>query len=78
MLKDLGVDIRKNTQIDKAALEVRVDASATRHGSTARNWEDSSHCYSNIAGAKAHARRHRQSHENPCILEPGRYWNQTP
>ena len=28
MLKDLGVDISKNTQIDKAVLEVRVDASA--------------------------------------------------
>ena len=30
MLKDLGVDIGKNTKIDKAALEVRVDASAGR------------------------------------------------
>ena len=27
MLKDLGVGISKNTKIDKAALEVRVDAS---------------------------------------------------
>ena len=30
MLKDLGVDISKNTQIDKAVLEVRIDASAGR------------------------------------------------
>ena len=30
MLKDLGVDISKNTKIDKAALEMRVDASAGR------------------------------------------------
>ena len=30
MLKDLGVDIRKNTESDKAVLEVRTDASAGR------------------------------------------------
>ena len=30
MLKDFGVDISKNTKIDKAVLEVRVDASAGR------------------------------------------------
>ena len=30
MLKDLGVDISKNAQIDKAVLEVRIDASAGR------------------------------------------------
>ena len=30
MLKDLGVDISKNTKIDTAVLEVRVDASAGR------------------------------------------------
>ena len=30
LLKDLGVDINKNTNIDKAVLEVRVDASAGR------------------------------------------------
>ena len=29
-LKDLGVDISKNTKIDKAVLEVRIDASAGR------------------------------------------------
>ena len=29
-LKDLGVDISKNTQIDKTVLEVRIDASAGR------------------------------------------------
>ena len=30
MLKDLGDDISKNTKIDKAVLEVRVDASSGR------------------------------------------------
>ena len=30
MLKDLGVDISKNTKIERAALEVRVDASTGR------------------------------------------------
>ena len=30
MLEDLGVDISKNTKIDKAVLEVRIDASAGR------------------------------------------------
>ena len=30
MLTDLGVDINKNTKIDKAVLEVRIDASAGR------------------------------------------------
>ena len=30
MLKDLGVDISKNTKIDKTVLEVRVGASAGR------------------------------------------------
>ena len=30
MLTDLGVDISKNTKIDDAALEVRIDASAGR------------------------------------------------
>ena len=30
MLKDLGVDIKKNTKIDKEVLEVRIDASAGR------------------------------------------------
>ena len=35
MLKDLRVDISRNAQIDKAALEVRIDAAAGR-GNTAR------------------------------------------
>ena len=35
MLKDLGVDISKNTKIDQAVREVRTDASAVR-GTTAR------------------------------------------
>ena len=70
MLKDLGAEnSKKSTKIDKAVL---------KHSSTARSREDSSHCYSNIAGTKAHARRHRQNHENPWSLEPGRSWNQTP
>ena len=30
MLKDWGVDIIKNTKIDKAVVEVRIDASAGR------------------------------------------------
>ena len=30
MLKDLEVDINKNTKIDKAVLEVRIDTSAGR------------------------------------------------
>ena len=30
MLKDLGVDISKNTRIARAVLEVRIDASAGR------------------------------------------------
>ena len=38
-LEDLGVDISKRTQIDKAVLEVRVDASAgRRHIATPTLW----------------------------------------
>ena len=39
MLEDLGVDSSKSTQIDKAVLEVRVDASAgRRHIATPTLW----------------------------------------
>ena len=50
MLKDLRVDINKNTKIDKAVLEVRIDASAgrgiavrqgaggSRHSATPTSW----------------------------------------
>ena len=69
MLEDLGVYISKNTKIDKAALEVRVDASAGRSTAVRRG-----------AGGfvTLHARRHGQNHENPWNLEPRRSWNQTP
>ena len=54
MLKDLGVDISKNTKIDKAVLEVRVDASAGRGIAVRRGaGRTSSHCYSNIGGYKS-------------------------
>ena len=49
----------------------------TRHCSTARSREDSSHCYSTLVGTKAHTRWQSQNHENPWNLEPGRSWNQT-
>ena len=78
MLKDLGVDVSKNTKIDKAVLEVRVDASAGRGMAVLESQEDSSHCYSKLAGTKTHARRHCQNHENPWNLGPDRSWNQTP
>ena len=74
MLKDLGADISKNTQIGQAFLEVRIDASAGQgiaarrgaHIATPTFW-----------GAKAHARRQGQKHENPWSLESTRFRNQT-
>ena len=53
MLNDLGVNISKNTKIDKAALEVRVDASPGRGIAVRRGRDGSSHCYSNIANTKS-------------------------
>ena len=72
MLKNLGVDNCKKTKIDKAVLEVRVDASAARGIAVRRRAGRIRH------GTQAHARRHSQNHENPWSLEPGRSWNQTP
>ena len=63
MLKDFGVDISKNTKIDisSSGSESRC-VRWTRHGSTARSREDSSHCYSSIVVAEAHATLHSQNH----------------
>ena len=45
----------KNTKIDKAVLEMRVDASAGR--GMAGEPENCAHCYAHIVGAQAHTRR---------------------
>ena len=77
--KDSGVDVSKITKIDKAVLEMRVDASAGQGIAVRRGAGRIRHIAApTLWVIKAHARRHRQNHENPWSLEPGRSWNQTP
>ena len=77
MLKDLGVDISENTKIDKAILEVRVDASAGRGIAVRRRAGRIRH----IATPTLRVQPLTQDGivkitKNPWSLEPSRPWNQ--
>ena len=63
MLKDLGVDISKNTQSDNTVLEVRVDASAGRGKAVRREAGRIRHVATpTLRVQEAHARWQSQYH----------------
>ena len=66
MLKDLGVDISINIQIDKAVLEVRIDASAGRGIAVRRGAGRSRH----IATPTLWVQKLTQEYRTRRILEP--------
>ena len=74
MLKDLGVDINKNTKIDKAVLEVRMDASAGRGIAVRRGAGRIRH----IATPTLRVQKLTQDGIVKIAKIPGRSWNPTP
>ena len=88
MLKDLGVDISKNNQIDKAVLQVKIDASAgrgigvwrgagrIRHIATPTVWVQKSHKTAKSKSRKSLEYRCRQTLEpnNLTADEVGGHW----
>ena len=73
MLKDLGLEISKNTKIDKAVLEVRFDASGGRGMAVRRGFGtlllQHCRCRSLHKRAKSKSRKSLES-RTPQILEP--------